>query len=283
MPADSYRTIRDVFSDTVSEPVIAACVIGVPQIWFTDIEPDSWTLDLDGRGPRSNQPMASSNTQHRIVKALQRTDEPAMSAKQLANALNVSVHTVNKHTATLVDNNRVATTQIGNATAFYIADKMDPTAVDHVCDRCGRAIYEVQDFALLSRATHFDRNTTESGTLSRYILCRFCYSDFVSWFEMPDTIGEYPFTEIWDVPEHQLDNVKNPDTSNLGGRHKTVFDLILQELDEDDVIAKSTIVEKAKEHEMLQREAEEIINTLCHVGYLRPRPGNSYEVAPVQE
>lgn len=152
-----------------------------------------------------------SSTRERIVRELRSTEKPALSAAKLAEELEVSVRTINNHVDELVENDRVQSMRIGNASAYYIPDRDRPAhqKPDFNCKRCGRSIQDYHDHAKIEYNTYFEQGNLESSVADFYIFCRFCYSDFVSWVRDPGTMGEYPFVDEWDISDRQLEEVKS--------------------------------------------------------------------------
>jgi Fe2+ or Zn2+ uptake regulation protein len=150
--------------------------------------------------------------QDRIIRALRTTDEPARSAKQLSNELDVSVKSINNNITDLVEENRVETVEIGNATAYYISIQDFPAheKPDHFCSKCGREVNDSQDSGRVEFESYFSDQRTSDDVVTRQVLCRFCYHDFVSWLHNDESLMHvYPHVEEWDVPDHQIQEVKN--------------------------------------------------------------------------
>lgn len=223
--------------------------------------------------------MSEIDTKSSIVHTLRRTDDPALSAKTLADKLDVSVRTINNHIDHLVEEDRVATTQIGNATAYYIPfdDLPNHTKPDNSCRRCGRAVDEVYDFAKLDASTYFARNNYGEETADFYIFCRFCYDDFVSWIEDPGTIGEYPYVHAWDLPRGQLAEVRDdPEVVTEPGEPKYLDDapqLLLAYIEDNEDewergVPKYELLEYAVEEGLLEVEADQALSVLVRAGYV---------------
>lgn len=155
--------------------------------------------------------MSTTDTKDRIVRSLRNSDEPALSARDLAEDLDVSVRTVNNHVGTLIDKGRIATTDIGNATAYYIPREELPGShkPDHTCHRCGRDADTRYDFAKWDVSTYFEDKNAEGSVADFYVLCRFCHTDLIHWiYNDPGSIGHYPGVHSWSLPTDQLVEVR---------------------------------------------------------------------------
>lgn len=148
----------------------------------------------------------------RIVRALRSTDEPARSAQQLADELDVSVKSINENITELVDEERVETVEIGNATAYYINLRNYPAheKPDHHCSKCGREVNDSQDSARIEFTKHFTNQRSADEVVTRQVICRFCFHDFMSWLHNDEHLMHvYPHVEEWDIPEHQIQEVRD--------------------------------------------------------------------------
>lgn len=146
----------------------------------------------------------------RIVRALRTTDEPARSAKQLSDKLDASVKSINDNISDLVEEDRIETVEIGNATAYYINIQDFPAheKPDHFCAKCGREVNDTQDSARVELESYFSHQRPNDEVVTRQVLCRFCYHDIVSWLHNDESLMDvYPHVEEWDVPEHQIQEV----------------------------------------------------------------------------
>jgi len=154
--------------------------------------------------------MFETDTRERIIRKLRNSDEPALSAADLAEELDLSVRAINTHLEKLTANGKVQTHQIGNATAYYLDTVSEPrhNLPDHTCHRCGRAADELHDFGKIELDEYFKTSHPEPSRSNFYILCRFCYEDLVSWlYNDVNSMGDYPFVEQWDIPEEQKQEV----------------------------------------------------------------------------
>ena len=156
-----------------------------------------------------------SELNDRIVRTLRKSDEPARSAKQIADELDVSVKTVNDNITDLVEDGRVDTVDIGNATAYYVSVREYPAheKPDHYCTKCGREVNDSQDSARIEYKKYFTGQRSADEVVTQEVFCRFCYHDFVSWVHNDENLMHvYPHVEEWDIPEHQLEDVqRDPD------------------------------------------------------------------------
>lgn len=156
--------------------------------------------------------MFDTNTRERIIRKLRKTDKPALSAANLSEELDVSVRTINNHIDDLVDEGKLQTHQIGNATAYYLKETEIPShdKPNHYCKRCGRDINTLHDFAKIETETYYTRQGREPGTPNFFILCRFCHEDLINWIHNDDaSMGSYRGVDHWDIPESQKEGVKN--------------------------------------------------------------------------
>lgn len=155
--------------------------------------------------------MFDKDTRERIITELRRTDKPALSAANLSEKLDVSVRTINNHIDGLVEDGKLQTHQIGNATAYYLKDTEIPAhnKPDHYCKRCGRAIDGIHDYAKIGNETYFTDIRREPGTADFFILCRFCHEDLIAWIHNDTALmGDYRGVDRWDIPEEQKQEVK---------------------------------------------------------------------------
>jgi len=226
--------------------------------------------------------MSGTDTKARITRTLRNADDPALSAKKLAEELDVSVRTINNHVNDLVAEERVVTSQIGNATAYYIPfeDLPPHKKPDHTCARCGREVEELHDFAKVEVDTYFARGNLEGDTADFYIFCRFCYSEFVPWAHGDDgSMGEYPFVHSWDIPTNQLEEVRDdPEITTMpGGRDQLEEEptLLLEFIEErwnsgeyDRGVPKNEVAAYGEQNGLLDVQVDKALNRLRTGGYL---------------
>lgn len=228
--------------------------------------------------------MASADTPQEIVRALRNTNEPAMSAADLADKIGVSVKTINNHTPALVEEEKIRSTQIGNATAYFLASSDLPAhkKPDHTCSKCGREISESNDFAKIDYTRYFDDGGKEPSVVDFYIVCRFCYSDFVSWmFNDIGSIGEYSDVHSWYIPEDQLNEVRDdpdiltkPSLDYVDEEPKRLLELIenLEEKeDEEERLWVDDVLDAAMEDGMREFEASKALEALRSIGLVHQR------------
>jgi hypothetical protein len=188
--------------------------------------------------------MVPDDTKRQIRTTVERADEPALSAKQIAERTGLAVKTVNTHITALTESGELATTQIGNATAYY------PNRVrggsrgshQHQCRRCGRAVIKQKDMARVD-VRHFYGESPGVSEHEFYLLCRFCESHLSAWL-FGDTNRGYPYVHKWDIPTDQLRDIQEdetvrttpPQARSLPAEEKQIYDLIRrieQDHDED--------------------------------------------------
>lgn len=154
--------------------------------------------------------MLETDTRQQIIRKLRNSDEPALSAADLAEELDLSVRAINTHLDRLTANEKVQTHQIGNATAYYLDTVSEPrhNLPDHTCHRCGRGANELHDFGKVELDEYFESSHSEPSTSNFYILCRFCYHDLVAWlYNDENRMGSYPYVDQWEIPEDQKQEV----------------------------------------------------------------------------
>ncbi|WP_336328715.1 winged helix-turn-helix domain-containing protein [Halovenus sp. HT40] len=211
-----------------------------------------------------------------ISSVLRNTNKPALSAQDLANELDVSVNTINNHVSEMVENGRIETAQIGNAAAYYIPfDDLPPhKKPEHTCHKCGHTT-DGYDFAKVEYDTYFEDGSTEESIADFYILCRPCYSDFVSWaYGDIGSMQEYPRVHSYDISEKQLFELRDdpdvpttPDLASLDDDRREVYDLIA-ELGGDEGITLREIQSRADEHQEIFVPKKSTLRKLSEQGYL---------------
>jgi len=213
---------------------------------------------------------------HKILKTIRQRDEPALSASTIAERTDISVKTVNKHLSTLVEEDRVQSTQIGNAQAYYVQyeDLPDFDKADHLCVKCGREVYTTYDFARIDVTRYYREPQPDEGIPDFKILCRFCQTDLIKWIEGDRLEAEYPFVHSWDLPNDQLEEVRNdstvessPGLPEFDAENWQKLILHLEEnYDKDEWLSAS---EAAESVDFLNnREFRKALNHLFDVGYL---------------
>ncbi|WP_435145489.1 hypothetical protein [Halobaculum sp. P14] len=225
--------------------------------------------------------MSQRSVKEQITDRLRSSSEPAQSAQQLADDLDVSIPTINSYIEELVSEKRVATTQIGNATAYYIPEDESRTSTKHACKKCGR-ITDGYDSVKLEESKYFENPGDEGSTTDFYILCRFCYNDFVSWvWNDSGMMGEYPGVHSWNIADNQMEEVRedpdiktSPSTEHLEGQHAELLELIKSLYEDDEETAgvpKEEIIEDAVDTGMSERVAKVRLNELHQTGYVWQR------------
>lgn len=228
--------------------------------------------------------MSQMDTKERIVRTLRNTEKPALSAQMLADELEVSAKTIHNHIDALVDAGQVETSEIGNATAYYVSfsDRPGHKKPDHVCGRCGREVYDRYDFAKIEYDTYFDDRNQEESVPDFYVVCRFCFTDFISWMEDPPAVGEYPFVHGWDIPSHQLQEVRDnreiptaPNLAQMDDSQALVFEYIRDQENEDDsgVSEQDVLSFIQTELNMPVGKAEQFLRELRRMYVFRSRQG----------
>lgn len=221
--------------------------------------------------------MSQTDTKERVIRTLGKSDEPVMSASMIAEEMDVSVKTVNNHVDDLIEDGRIETSQIGNATAYYLAssDVYGEGRGTHTCGRCGRKVSPSLDFAKIEYETYFVHRNPEDSTSTFYIFCRFCYADFISWIEDPNAIGSYPFVHSWDIPDPQLEEVREDDDTPtspgrefLGTDEEAILDIIEDlESEYDDGVPEEKVKEVAVDRGMRDWEVEQHLQKLREGGH----------------
>lgn len=224
--------------------------------------------------------MPQSETQDQILRALRNAEKPALSASDPAEKLDVSIKTVNTNISPLTEQGDIATTQLGNATVYYLESSDLPAhqKPDHTCARCCREVNDNGDIAKVDLTTYFDGHRPEPGLTDFYILCRFCQADLVSWLYNDDNaMGEYAYVHSWNIPRDQLEAVReNPEITSspgdLGGYVKGEFRRtaygVFQELvdDPDEEIQEAELKSRLRD-ELSAVEAKRAFEWLESSGY----------------
>lgn len=220
--------------------------------------------------------MEQESKKEQIVRKIRNSDKPALSASDLAEQLDVSVRTVNNHIPNLVEDERIETTQIGNATAYYIPFEDLPSHKKprHTCKRCGRTT-SLYDFAKVEHDIYFEYGNIGSGSANFSLLCRFCYSDYISWVNNDTaTMGNYPHVHRWNIPEKQLREVRdNPDidthpaVDNLNRQNRELYELV-KEFGGDEAVPVEKIRTEASEVGLSPNTVEPLLDNLVQQGHL---------------
>lgn len=147
-----------------------------------------------------------------FVRTLEDTEQPVLTAAQVAAEVDASVEDAEATLTRLADEGNVDTVEFDGTTAYYVPSQDLPAhkKPDHHCSRCGREVNDTQDSARMELQKRFTgQRTTGDGTSSE-ILCRFCYHDVVSWLHGDEELMHiYPHLEEWDIPDHQLQAAKD--------------------------------------------------------------------------
>lgn len=224
---------------------------------------------------------AKTDTKESILRQIRNTDKPAVSAAQLADEIEVSVHTINKHVESLVDEDRVQDTKIGNATAYYIpyTDLPSHKKPDHTCARCGRDINTLNDFAKITVDRYYNRHSRAMGEADFYVFCRFCQHDLVGWIYDEGAIGDYYDVHGWDIPREQLEEVRNDpdirtapdDLYHLSDEQKQAY-YVIEETQEDSEggwVPEDEVLHRLSEiHGIHEKVAEQAVNQLSMNGFI---------------
>jgi Fe2+ or Zn2+ uptake regulation protein len=178
--------------------------------------------------------MAPDDTKRQIRTAVERADEPALSAKQIAERTGLAVKTVNNHIEALTESGDLASTQIGNATAYYATQVRGGSHGEHrhQCRRCGRVVTQTRDMARVDVRQFYDESAAASEH-QFYLLCRFCNSDLTAWL-FGDTNRDYSHVHKWNIPTDQLRDIQEDETVQtaptvtkwVSAEEKEVYDLI---------------------------------------------------------
>lgn len=183
---------------------------------------------------------STSNTKDRIVRTIRNAEEPALSAADIADHADYSKRTINNHIGDLVDENRVVSTKIGNATAYYIPRENYPSheLPEHHCKRCGREIYDTNDHIRVESTSVQGDDRHEQ----LYVLCRFCQSDLVSWLHGDDgSMYDYPDVHAWDIPKEQLEKARNNDELKTRPSGRFTSDVVADVCDAVESIGDGTL------------------------------------------
>lgn len=169
---------------------------------------------------------STNETKDRIVRAIRNADKPVLSAADIADRADYSKRTVNNHITRLVEDGPVEATEVGNATAYFISKSEYPRhdLPDHHCKRCGREVNSTDDLSRVATTLEYGNDKTTYN----YILCRFCQSDLTSWLHGDDgSMYEYPHVHKWNIPDDQLEEVReDEDTQTMTDRNGTLDDIV---------------------------------------------------------
>lgn len=172
---------------------------------------------------------STNETKDRIVHTIRNADTPVLSASDIAERADFSKRTVNNHIGDLVEDGRVQSTKVGNATAYYVAQEDYPRhqLPDHRCKRCNRKIYDIYDLTRVATTLEYG----DDKTTFRYILCHFCEADLTAWINGDDgSMYEYPRVHTWDIPDEQLEEVRNDEEIETMTDRPGMFDEIVWEV-----------------------------------------------------
>lgn len=203
---------------------------------------------------------STNETKDRIVRAIRNAEEPVLSAADIADRADYSKRTVNNHMGDLVEEGRVQTTYVGNATAYYIPQEDYPPhkLPDHHCKRCGREVNENQDLGRVASTVEYG----DEKTTYRYILCRFCQSDLTSWLNGDDgSMYDYPHVHKWDIPKTQLEDVRNDDdVQSMTSRNGILDELVWEVYDTVKEIGGDTLDDGVTPDQILWELEDDYIN-----------------------
>lgn len=231
--------------------------------------------------------MSQTGTKDRILRVLRDSKEPAMSASMIADEIDMSVKTVNNHVDELTAEERIETSKIGNATAYYpvSSDVYSESRGKKTCKRCGRIVRDGYDFAKIEFERYFEQSP-DTSEATFYIFCRFCWSDFIGWIHDPGTIGEYPHVHSWSIPEAQLEDVREDDSIDTSPSREYLEDdeeellEIVSELEEEykKEIPEEAIKKIATDRGMSEIRFNQTIQSLCRAGYIHSTvvPGHPF-------
>jgi len=201
-----------------------------------------------------------------------------MSAADLAEGLDLSIKTINNNIKELIEGDEIETTQIGNATAYYVRADQLPAhqKPDHTCQRCGRDCPAFHDLTKVEVDTYFEQGQREDSTVDFYILCRFCYSDLTKWLFSDDgAMGRYRDVHSWDISQEQLNAVReDSDTVTRPGepdetldRMHTAYSILRDIADEESETVQREKLQQRLTDEFGRNEGQEMYNALARGGY----------------
>lgn len=235
--------------------------------------------------------MSTKNIEANIVEELRSANEPALSAKDLSESLDISVRTVNNYLDKLIKKERIKQTQIGNASAYYVPfeDLPSYSKPDHTCKKCGRSINNYYDFAKIDINTYFQYGNIEDRGCDFYIFCRFCFEDFIFMIYEPSKMGEYSDVHSWNIPDNQLEEVRNnPDVitsrgepNSQNGDFNAAYQYIKNYEDKHEFGVHETDIINylVEERDVYEVEAERLVKQLHKTGYLHKVTNSSYKTA----
>lgn len=235
--------------------------------------------------------MVVQNTAEEIVRELRGANKPALSASDLAELVEVSPRTINNHVGDLVDQGRIKTTQIGNANAYYIETESSEK-FDYTCLRCSRGISKERDFIKLDIDDYRSMGGRGANDDDFFLFCRFCYEDFISWIFDPGAIGDYSRVHSWDIPEEQLVEVREDDSTQTAPDRdffhfpdgaEEIFEVIEETYEEtDEPITKAELFNTCVSGAQSEFKVEQLLNELTRSGFIFKQTDISNFLNPVE-
>lgn len=147
-----------------------------------------------------------------IIREIQDSDRPVLTVEELSAELGESDETINDNVDELVEEDRVEKTEIDGKPVYHIRKRDYPKhkKPDHYCGKCGREVHENGDYGRVEFQRHFTSRQESGDHWTEEILCRFCFHDFICWSHDDEHLMHvYPHVEDWDIPEYQLETIKN--------------------------------------------------------------------------
>jgi len=235
--------------------------------------------------------MSPQDTKRQIVEAVENSSEPALSAKQIAERIDVAVKTIHNNITNLVESGQLSTVEIGNATAYY-ADRIrdnSSTLQEHQCVRCGRSLRTSHDLVKVDVDESFQYSRSISNSFF-LLFCRFCYSDFKNWAGVtPGETGSYPDVHGWEIPFEQLRDIQeddsrrsSPDIGPFDETERKILDIVSElEQKHEYNVAKSDAVftEYGAETEIERKQVKSVLDSLHSQGFLGFGDPGGYFVA----
>jgi len=173
----------------------------------------------------------SSSTKRRIIDAVRTSEEPVLTAAEIAGETGLQKRTINNHVDELVAAGRLKRKSAGQAFVYYLADR-ETRDRQHTCTRCGWAIYRDTAHATIELTEYHDRPHDPTSPPTQFVLCRVCENDVVNAIMGNDqNIGDYPYVHAWNIPQDQLHELREddsiqtfPEAASVGGPGEVVLE-----------------------------------------------------------
>jgi hypothetical protein len=176
-------------------------------------------------------PDNATSTKRRIIDAVRTSEEPVLTAAEIAGETGLQKRTINNHVDELVAAGRLKRKSAGQAFVYYLADR-ETRDRQHTCTRCGWSIDRDTAYATIEVTPYHDRPHEPSDPPSQFLVCRVCENDVIDAIMGEDqNIGDYPYVHAWNIPEDQLHELREddsiqtfPEAASVGGHGEVVLE-----------------------------------------------------------